>query len=56
MSAWYLVYTKSQQERVALENLSRQRYTAYLPLLRYRRRRKNSYDLVVVAASSSSAC
>ena len=38
MEAWYLIYSKPQQERVALENLSRQYYRAYLPLIRVRRR------------------
>ncbi len=40
MRAWYLVYSKPQQERVALENLERQGFTAYLPLVRARRRRQ----------------
>lgn len=47
MVAWYLIYTKPRQERVALENLSRQQYTAYLPLLRYRERRQGAYVPVV---------
>ena len=38
-NAWYLIYTKSHQERVALLNLERQGYRAYLPLSRNRRRR-----------------
>jgi len=37
--AWYLVYTKPLQEKVARENLARQDYEAYLPLIRNRRRR-----------------
>ncbi len=36
---WYLVYSKPRQERLALENLARQGYEAYLPLMRHRRRR-----------------
>ena len=40
MRAWYLVYSKPQQERVALENLERQGYSAYLPLVRNRKRRQ----------------
>ncbi len=36
--AWYLVYAKPRQERLALENLCRQGYTAYLPLIGNRRR------------------
>lgn len=47
MIAWYLIYTKPRQERVALQNLSRQRYTAYLPLLRHRQRRQAAYVPVV---------
>lgn len=47
MNAWYLIYTKPRQERIALENLSRQHYTAYLPMMRHRRRRKNTYVPVV---------
>ena len=31
--AWYLIYTKPQQERLARENLERQGYTVYLPML-----------------------
>lgn len=30
---WYLVYTKPRQEKYAQENLERQGYTCYLPLL-----------------------
>ncbi len=39
MRAWYLVFTKPRQERKALENLERQRYEAWLPLMCVRRRR-----------------
>ncbi|HEC16388.1 MAG TPA: transcription/translation regulatory transformer protein RfaH [Sedimenticola sp.] len=38
--AWYLIYTKPQQERRALENLERQGFEAFLPLLRTFRRRR----------------
>ena len=41
--AWYLVYTKPRQERYARENLERQGYEVYLPLMRDRRRRKGRY-------------
>lgn len=47
MYAWYLVYTKPQQERVALENLLRQGYESYLPLVRVRRRRQGRYVKIV---------
>lgn len=43
MKAWYLVYSKPQQERVALENLERQGYPSYLPLIRNRKRRSGRY-------------
>ena len=39
VTAWYLVYTKGNQERVARENLERQGYSTYLPLMTIRRRR-----------------
>lgn len=38
--AWYLVYTKPRQEEVALANLVRQGYGAYLPRVRQARRRQ----------------
>lgn len=38
--AWYLVYTKPRQEEVALANLVRQGYGAYLPRARQARRRQ----------------
>ena len=47
MQAWYLLYSKPRQERLALENLVRQRYEAYLPLIRIRRRRSGRYVSVV---------
>lgn len=47
MHAWYLVYTKPQQERLALENLERQGYESYLPLVRVRRRRQGRYVKLV---------
>lgn len=47
MYAWYLVYTKPQQERLAVENLDRQGYVSYLPRVRTRRRRQGRYVKVV---------
>jgi len=41
--AWYLVYTKPQQERVASENLQRQGYEIYLPKLKKKIKRGSSY-------------
>lgn len=37
---WYLVYCKPRQESVARENLLRQGYETYLPVMRDARRRK----------------
>lgn len=37
---WYLVYTKPRQEELALTNLERQGYQAYLPRLRHWRKRR----------------
>jgi transcriptional antiterminator RfaH len=33
MNDWYLIYTKPHQEKVALNNLTRQNYHCYLPLI-----------------------
>lgn len=43
MKAWYLLYSKPQRERLALENLERQGYPSYLPLIQNRKRRKGRY-------------
>ena len=40
---WYLVYTKSRMEQVAEQNLQRQGYETYLPMLRQTRRRNARY-------------
>ena len=37
---WFLIYSKPQQERVAVQNLERQGYETYLPMLRRSRRRQ----------------
>lgn len=47
MKAWYLVYSKPQQERLALENLERQGYSSYLPLIKNRRRRSGRYVALI---------
>ncbi|MDH5184470.1 MAG: transcription/translation regulatory transformer protein RfaH [Gammaproteobacteria bacterium] len=44
---WYLVYTKSRQEMVAHDNLVRQGYDVYLPMISHRRRRCGRYKIVV---------
>jgi transcriptional antiterminator RfaH len=33
MNKWYLIYTKTKQEKVALVNLTRQNYQVYLPFI-----------------------
>ena len=38
--AWYVAHCKPRQEEVALENLARQGYAAYLPRLRALKRRR----------------
>jgi transcriptional antiterminator RfaH len=40
---WYLVYSKPRMEQVAQENLQRQGYETYLPMLRQTRRRNGRY-------------
>ena len=40
---WYAVYTKPRQERTALENLERQSFEAYLPLVRASRKRRGKW-------------
>lgn len=45
--SWYLVYTKPRQEEVALTNLVRQGYGAYLPRARHWRRRQGRRIQVV---------
>ncbi len=47
MQAWYLIYSKPRQERLALENLARQGYEAYVPMMRNRRRRTGRRITVV---------
>lgn len=46
MSHWYLIHTKIRQERVALENLERQGFECFLPLIRVEKLRRSA--LVVV--------
>jgi transcriptional antiterminator RfaH len=41
--SWYAVYTKPRQEHIARENLERQSFEAYLPLMRVRRRRRDKW-------------
>ena len=41
--SWYVVYTKPRQEHIAQENLERQSFEAYLPLMRARRKRRGKW-------------
>lgn len=41
--SWYAVYTKPRQERIARDNLKRQSFEAYLPLMRARRKRRSKW-------------
>ncbi len=40
MKSWYLIHTKPQQEQVAKENLERQNYIIYLPMMKIRSKRR----------------
>ena len=44
--AWYLIYTKPQQEGVALTNLLQQHFLAYLPMMDSRKRQRGEYRMV----------
>jgi transcriptional antiterminator RfaH len=43
---WYLVHTKPRQEKCALENLERQNYRCYLPMLSTEKLRQGQLALV----------
>lgn len=43
MSDWYAVHTKARQEYIAVENLDRQAYETFLPLIRQSRRRRGRW-------------
>ena len=47
-AAWHLVHTKPRQERTAWENLERQGYSVYLPLLRVSRPQRRRLTSSVV--------
>jgi transcriptional antiterminator RfaH len=47
MKCWYLIQTKTCQERLARENLERQGYTIYLPFAEIRRRRRGKTIRVI---------
>ena len=46
MSNWYLIHTKIRQERVALENLERQGFKCFLPLIRAEKLRRGQLQVV----------
>jgi len=46
---WYLIHSKPRMEKQAEENLSRQGYETYLPMVKTRRRRNNRYITLVEA-------
>jgi len=46
MSHWYLIHTKIRQEGVALENLERQGFECFLPLIRAEKLRRGALQVV----------
>jgi transcriptional antiterminator RfaH len=46
MSNWYLIHTKIRQERVALENLERQGFECFLPLVRVEKLHRSQLQVV----------
>lgn len=47
MREWYLIYSKPRQEGAAADNLQRQGYEVYLPLILQRRRRRRQVAVCV---------
>jgi len=47
--SWYLVYTKAKGEDIAQQNLDRQGYTTYLPLIKRKKRIRGKYAFVIEA-------
>ena len=47
--SWYLIQTKPRMEKHAEENLNRQGYETYLPMVKSQRRRNNRYIKVMEA-------
>lgn len=47
--SWYLIHTKSRMEKKAEENLNRQGYDTYLPMMKSTRRRNGKYIAVTEA-------
>ncbi|MGV6818263.1 MAG: transcription/translation regulatory transformer protein RfaH [Thiotrichales bacterium] len=46
-NAWYVLQSKPRQEALARENLERQGYTAYLPMMRARKRLRGKWTSVI---------
>lgn len=46
---WYLIYSKPRMEKQAEENLRRQGFETYLPMVKSRRRRNSRYTTVIEA-------
>jgi transcriptional antiterminator RfaH len=44
---WYLIYTKPRAEKLAQENLQRQKFTTYLPLIQKTQRRRGKYVALI---------
>ena len=45
MRQWYAVQSKPRQEHIAEAQLTRQRYTTYLPKIRHRKQRGGKWSL-----------
>jgi len=43
MSQWYAIHTKARQEHIAVDNLQRQDYETFLPLIRQSRHRRGRW-------------
>lgn len=46
MNNWYLIHTKMRQERVALENLERQGFECFLPMILLEKLRRSALQVV----------
>lgn len=46
MSNWYLIHTKIRQERLALDNLERQGFECFLPVIRAEKLRRGALQVV----------
>ena len=47
--SWYLVYTKAKGENLAQQNLDRQGFTTYLPLMKRNKRIRGKYRPIIEA-------